>query len=238
MVALLALLLLPILLFSIAGILLAVLRIEPTDTAVIVSCEWLCALAVMGIAGLLLRQHNLPPTAFGLTGVRADRVLLWAGAGVGASYAVLFAWMIAFGLAMLFFPPLQSLIEPEMEKRQEFFEQIPMQSFGISIFLLVAVAIYEETVFRGLLLPLLRRATGRWWLAILISAAVFGCLHIAQGPMAILPLMGVGAALSIIFVLSRSLLAVMIAHFMFDLLQFQLINALPELTELGEGMTP
>ena len=80
--------------------------------------------------------------------------------------------------------------------------------------------------------------TGHWWLAVLISSAIFGALHLPQGVLGALQIAGIGATLGLIFVWSRSLLAVTIAHFIFNFVQFQLIRILPHLQKILEQLQP
>jgi membrane protease YdiL (CAAX protease family) len=65
-----------------------------------------------------------------------------------------------------------------------------------------------------------------WTGAILLSSALFASLHIAQGWLGIVQIFPVGLALAVFFVLTRSLTAVILAHFLFDLVQTQLARLL------------
>ncbi len=96
----------------------------------------------------------------------------------------------------------------------------------VTVALLVPVAIHEETLFRGLLIPYLHRVGLGWPVAVLVSAAVFAALHITQGWLALPQIFAVGLILGGFFIWSRSLLAVMIAHFLFDLIQTELARFL------------
>ena len=68
---------------------------------------------------------------------------------------------------------------------------------------------------------------GSWSAAIVISSAIFAVLHFDQGWIGVIQIMGVGTVFAVFFVLSRSLSAVVIAHFTFNFLQFQMMRLIP-----------
>lgn len=72
-------------------------------------------------------------------------------------------------------------------------------------------AIGEEMVFRGALMPILIKWTGKKHLGVWISAALFSAMHMQF--YGFLPRMMLGALLGYIFLWSRSLWAPIIAHF-------------------------
>jgi len=93
----------------------------------------------------------------------------------------------------------------------------PYQFAAVSL----AVGVYEEVVFRGFLLPRLRRATGSWTFAVLLSSAVFTALHMFDQTAGAMLLIGfLSLTFSTITILRRSILPAMIAHFLFDFSQF------------------
>ena len=64
-------------------------------------------------------------------------------------------------------------------------------------------------------------------MAVLFCSAAFGALHYHQGWPGVILITGTGTVLAITFVLSRSLPAVILTHFIFDFVQFQFIRLLP-----------
>jgi membrane protease YdiL (CAAX protease family) len=199
----------------------------PQIGSFVILLKWADALLVCGLAAYLLLRHRRSPAAFGIRGDRFGRQLLWgAGTLVGAYAYMACTAVVVFGF-MGFFPEIQE----DLKHRAEFADKLPVESVAASILLLIPVAIHEEVLFRGLLLPYLRRLTGCWWLAIAISSIIFGLLHLSQGWLGALQIVGLAAVLSACFLLSRSLVAVTIAHFAFDFLQFQLIRLIPDLDE-------
>ena len=150
------------------------------------------------------------------------------------TYAALLASLAVVLSLLALIPGLES----EIEQRADFASKLPLDSMTTIVLLLIAVAIHEEVVFRALLLPYLRRLMGSWWSAGLLAALIFGMLHVpAQGLLGGVQTFAIGAALVCCYLASRSLLAVTIAHFLFDLFQFQLMRS-EWLRELLENLPP
>ena len=199
--------------------------------------KWFDFALAAGLVCYLCVRHGITPAAFGvrsngLVGVLVQ--LLWSLVAVACVYAYLAVSAVVIGALLLLVP---ELVHDVME-RTEVLKSMPVDRTGLTILLLVPVAAHEEIIFRGLLLPYLRRVTGHWWLAVLISSAIFGALHLPQGVLGALQIAGIGATLGLIFVWSRSLLAVTIAHFIFNFVQFQLIRILPHLQKILEQLQP
>jgi membrane protease YdiL (CAAX protease family) len=190
-----------------------------------------------GLAGALLLyfvlRHGIRSASFGLRRDRVGLQVLW---GIGTLVGV-YGAVFTSGLLVVVIYLVSPELEDDLTKRLEFAEQMPVDSLGTSLILLLAVALNEEIVFRGLLLPYLRRVLGSWWWAGALSALVFASLHVPQqGLLGGLQIFAVGAMLAVFFVLSRSLLAVTLAHLLFDFLQFQLSRVAPHLKELLEHL--
>jgi membrane protease YdiL (CAAX protease family) len=190
-----------------------------------------------GLAGALLLyfvlRHGIRSASFGLRRDRVGLQVLW---GIGTLVGV-YGAVFTSGLLVVVIYLVSPELEDDLTKRLEFAEQMPVDSLGTSLILLLAVALNEEIVFRGLLLPYLRRVLGSWWWAGALSAWVFASLHVPQqGLLGGLQIFAVGAMLAVFFVLSRSLLAVTLAHLLFDFLQFQLSRVAPHLKELLEHL--
>jgi membrane protease YdiL (CAAX protease family) len=189
--------------------------------------KWLEAALALALAAYFVLRHGTPPAVFGF---RADRPLVQFAWGVLAWIAV---YIYMFATALLFAAAIfaSSDGQQEIERRMDFIKKLPLDNVSLTSVLLVAVAIHEELLFRGLLLPLFRRATGRWWSAVVITSAIFGALHFPQGWVAMIQITGVSIVLSVFFVVSRSLLAVILAHFLFDFAQMQLMRVIPRLLD-------
>lgn len=72
-------------------------------------------------------------------------------------------------------------------------------------------ALCEEVCFRGALLPLVRRMTGSWHAAVIVSAAVFSLAHMDMT--AFLARTVLGIVLGVTFVATKSLMAPVLLHF-------------------------
>ena len=219
------------LLFSVAGGLGLdlVLRVLHRDApspmllhTVIIVDKWISAALVLLFTVFLLRYYHLRPAAFG---VRRDQLSTQAAWGLATLFGVYAAFAVSLA-AVVVLLLLNPRLQEDLTNRAEFLGLLPVNSVLGAIALLIPVAIHEELLFRGLLIPFLRRLGLGWTWAIVASAAFFAVLHIGQGWLAIPQVFFIGIALGAFFVLSRSLLAVMIAHFCFDFAQLQLIRVL------------
>lgn len=193
--------------------------------------KWFDALLLVVLAGYFVYRHHLAPAAFGLRGDRPARQVFWAIPTLLAVYGAFFLFVIVIGAAVMLFPDL----EKDLVRRTEFMEMLPLSDTLSIVLLLVPVAIHEELLFRGLLIPYLHRVGCSWVVAVLISTVVFAVLHVTQGWLGIIQIFGVGAMLGACFVLTRSLLAVMLAHFLFDFFQTQLARVvIPWMEQLAQ----
>ncbi len=198
--------------------------------ALVVASKWGEMIAAVGLLVYLLASHRLRPAAYGLRGDGWVQQLGWSVLTLVAMYGYLLLSVLA--IQVLVQLGLISLDE-QIAQRVEFAEKLPIGGWT-TVVLLVAVAIHEEVLFRGLLLTTLRRTTGRWSTAVLGVSAVFAMLHIQQGTLAVLQVFGLSVVLCLMFIASRSLPALVAAHFVFDLVQFQLIRLLPKIQRLIE----
>ncbi len=221
---------LPALLAPIGGEDVGVPEIGP----LVIIQTWCQAGLATGLLLYFVLRHRIKPASFGLRCTQIGSQVLW---GIGTLVGV-YGALFASGALVLTLYTISPGLEDDLTKRLDFIEQMPVTRLGTTLLLLVAVAINEEIIFRGLLLPYLRRVLGSWWSAGLISAMIFAALHIPQQGMlgGGIQIFAIGVVLSVFFILSRSLLAVTFAHLLFDFLQFQLIRVLPDLEKLLESL--
>jgi membrane protease YdiL (CAAX protease family) len=85
---------------------------------------------------------------------------------------------------------------------------------------LLMVGICEELVFRGFMHTFISRYTENSCAIVLISSVAFGLIHWSLGLHAVLITSTVGAILMIAFVRTRSLPAIMLAHFTINFIDF------------------
>lgn len=191
--------------------------------------KW-CELALAVAAAVcLVRGFGFRPASLGLRRDGIRRQMLWGIATLGGLYLALLASSIILVMIMMLAPGT----EEDLTRRLEFLELLPIRDLLTTLLLLVPVAIHEELIFRGLLLPCLRRWLGNWWAAGLVSAALFAALHAPhQGFLAAgIQILSLAAAFTVFFIVSRSLIAVTLAHFLFDFFQFQFLRLLAEFLE-------
>lgn len=84
----------------------------------------------------------------------------------------------------------------------------------------VTAPIFEELLFRGMILPLVARTSG-WLPAILTVSATFALFHLPTS--ALLPLFVLAVFLSLAYIYTRSLSAAMILHALFNLVNITLL---------------
>ncbi|MEW6252317.1 MAG: CPBP family intramembrane glutamic endopeptidase [Planctomycetota bacterium] len=197
--------------------------------------KWFDALLLIVLAAYFRRRNALPASAFGLQTDHLGRQVLWSVPMLAAIYVALIPMIVIVSVLLYLVPQ----VTQDLEHRLRFVELLPLGRLSDTLLLLIPVAIHEELLFRGLLIPYLRRVGLGWLGAIFASSAVFAVLHVTQGWLAILQVFGIGLVLSGCFVLSRSLLAVMLAHFFFDFIQMQILPFLVRwLEQLLPGQAP
>jgi CAAX protease family protein len=86
----------------------------------------------------------------------------------------------------------------------------------LAVILVTVVAIVEETVFRGYLILRLKAVTGRTWLAVVLSAAVFSFGHGYEGSAGLISVFFLGIVLAVVYLWRGSLVASMTIHFLID----------------------
>lgn len=213
---------------------------EPVALTGLAIAKWLQA----GLAALvtlwLLRRRGLTRRAFGLTFNGARATLLWGcGALIGLYTALLGSALLLLMVFVAVAPEQQDAMAADSQQRADLFGSLDLGDPLLTAILLVAVALHEELIFRALILPYLQRITYFWWVSIPLGAMLFGAMHGAQGVLGIFQASLLGLVLGTIFVLSRSIWPVILAHFAFDWLQFALIRSvLPLLEQMQQQMSP
>jgi membrane protease YdiL (CAAX protease family) len=184
--------------------------------------KWFDWALAAGLMAYFLLARRLPGAAFGL---RGDQPLLLLGSAlvtIAAIYLWLMCTVVLIGAVLRLYPDMLK----DVLERTRMIELLPIHDWRRALLLLIPVAAHEEILFRGLLLPYLRRLTGHWWSAVLISSLVFAALHIDQGLAGVFQVLGVSVVLALSFVFTRSLWVVIIAHFAFNFLQFQFMRVI------------
>jgi membrane protease YdiL (CAAX protease family) len=85
---------------------------------------------------------------------------------------------------------------------------------------LLAVGFMEELVFRGCMLAFLKRYTASSLAIVVISSVAFGLIHWSNGLHAVLVTSVIGAVFMTVYLKTRSLPAIMLAHFAINFIDF------------------
>jgi membrane protease YdiL (CAAX protease family) len=175
---------------------------------------WRTVLATAMIVSIT-RMRGLGAASMGLG---AGRLWLNVLLGVGAFLVILMA-VLVFGMLVHFFFP--RLNEKFQENAQLIMDAVPRASPLGFVAASLAIGFYEELIFRGFLMPRLRRATGSWVLAVLITTVLFALLHLGdQAPEALLAITALSLSFSVVTILRHSIVPAIIAHALFDLFMF------------------
>lgn len=108
----------------------------------------------------------------------------------------------------------------EAEIKQETTQQLYLKmDSGILLFYNLFVfcfvpSICEEVFFRATMQPLWIKITGRKWLAVVITAVIFSCLHFQF--LGFLPRLFAGAVIGTIFLFSNNIVLAIICHFIYN----------------------
>ncbi|MBU0485546.1 MAG: CPBP family intramembrane metalloprotease [Proteobacteria bacterium] len=85
---------------------------------------------------------------------------------------------------------------------------------------LLLVGILEELIFRGFMHTFISRYTENSFIIVTISAVTFGLIHWSLGLHAVLVTSIIGAVFMIAYLITRSLPAIMLAHFAINFIDF------------------
>lgn len=185
--------------------------------------------ATVGIALLIARLRNQPLAALGIHG---RDMAINIGVGVAAGFVILLS-IFAFRvfLAMV----SKSIRNAMFQSAKDTGDTIPEMSFLLTLVVAAGVGLYEELLFRGFALPRLRRLTGSWVAATIIGSILFALLHGYQGFVGMVTVFFLSVGLSITFVLRKSIVPVIVAHFLIDAIGFTMLHLVnPEDLKLPE----
>jgi membrane protease YdiL (CAAX protease family) len=87
----------------------------------------------------------------------------------------------------------------------------------LAVLLVAVVAIAEETIFRGYLLLRFRAVTGNLGLAVVLSTLIFTAGHSYEGGAGMATVAILGLVFTALYLSTRSLIASIVVHFLFDL---------------------
>lgn len=176
--------------------------------------------AGLGMLVAIVMLHRIRGLPLSVSGFRADSLFLEAV--LGASLTLL--TLAVCGLLAVALFVLVPGLSAEMQQTQETIQRsFPRMSRGHLVLMSAWVAVFEEAVFRGFLLPRLRLLV-RWWpAAIVIGSGAFALLHLYQGAFAAGIVFVLGVAFGAVFVWRRSVAPVIVWHFLFNSVQLLLL---------------
>ena len=145
-------------------------------------------------------------------------------ASIPVTYGLNMAWVF---IVWSCWPDLMKQFYENSERLAELIPRGGVVGVGA---LALAISVYEELLFRGFLLPRLRRATGSWVLAVFLSTAVFTALHgFDQTPAALVSVAGLSLIYSLLTIWRRSIVPAIVGHFLYDWVVFLWFNYMEEL---------
>jgi uncharacterized protein len=171
------------------------------------------------LTALLARRDPSWRMSFGLTRLRLGRAIGWSLFGFLGTYALNIAVSTLYLSA-------HGDLESIAARRITQFGSLAELPLGVIAPLVLFVAVWEETVFRGFLLGRMRAAMPRRStrgaalcrdaVAVLLTAVCFGAGHGYQGPLGLVQTATAGVALGILAVWRQSLWPAIGAHLLID----------------------
>jgi len=149
-------------------------------------------------------------------GWRTDYPLLDVMIGIGL-FLFMTAALIALSVGMYLLAP--DVHERMQQTQENIAATIPKMPPGLLVLMSAWVAVFEETVFRGFLLTRLRAMVGWWPAAVVLGAALFAPGHWYQGAIGVGFTFVLGILLGGIFAWRKSLVPVIILHFLLNTVQ-------------------
>lgn len=200
-------------------------RYVPADSEIVVHVAGI-SVVLLSVAIWRLRRHSQSPAMIGLRTITVREA-----AGYG-----LLAWIGCLGLNLLVVPlvlfasgaSFEELTAERVETARMFAATPAWWVLPLSIY----VGVYEEIIFRGLMLARLSVLFGAWrWPPVVISAVVFAVLHAPQGGLAVVQIFLMGVVFALVAAWRRSIWPVIVAHALWDSMAFVLSRVLPDLLE-------
>ncbi len=183
--------------------------------------EWAIAIAVLGLWFALGRGGG----AIGLVPGSGARV--WAGYGLAI---VVCALIVQQAWSIFRSPKKRANLHKELGSVSFLTPHTPkeLRTFYAAS---ITAGICEEIIYRGFMIAYLMAFGMPFWVAGLVSSVAFGFAHAYQGPRGILKTATVGGTMALLYGLTGSLWAPIVAHAVMDLaagrLTFTLLNDTP-----------
>lgn len=195
--------------------------VQPISFPVLLLNMAIRLILVWGLITWRLRVRKQRPALIGWTA----RNLLREGALGLPMAGVLLMVSVAMAVwLLLLWPELLSVVYKN--RQAGLMETFPKMDVWQWIVLPIVVAAIEEPFFRGLLQQRLTVVFGHPLWGILAQAVLFGGPHLYEGPTAALTIFYLGVILGALTWWRRSLVPAMVAHAVFNMVNFALIHVL------------
>lgn len=185
-------------------------RPAPTGGTLLANVALTHGLLAVGLLALVW-YASIPVASVGIGPVSGASVAVGLGIGVGLYLASEATTIVAARVG----------IEPDERLRAYLAPTRPIEWVVLLLAILPLIAAAEELLFRGVLVGALGVGFGLspWALAV-GSSILFGLAHSAQGGVGVVVTAALGFVLAVAFVLSESLVVVVLAHYTIDALEF------------------
>jgi membrane protease YdiL (CAAX protease family) len=175
--------------------------------------------AALLLGGIWLTE--VPLSALGVTAAPIASGPLGVGVGLAVGVAISLANTLAAGLVDIF----------DTDPSEELREMLaPETARGWALLLFVVLPIiagFEELLFRGALIGAFAVGFGvSPWLLAVLSSVAFAAGHGAQGGLGVVVTGLLGFALAAVFVLTNSLLVVVVAHYVVNAVEFVVVEGM------------
>ena len=173
------------------------------------------AAAAIAIIVVIARVRRQSALSLGLSRKGLVRNALIGTAATAVVYGLI---ILVMPILVLVWPELKELLSENAERILDAIPRLHPAGFvGVAL----VVGVYEELFFRGFLMTRIRRATNSWFLAVVISTAVFSLLHLAdQTAPAVVFVTILSLVFSLVTIWRRSIIPAIVGHFLFNLSQF------------------
>lgn len=200
--------------FTVAGVVTILLLVTRTSPGQAFTLGYSLAAVAVGLLSMLaLGARRIPGflSEVGLAWPKEGAARLGRGVLVGLGLGLAAAGLAA---AYLWVVSLIPSLRPYLEAPSLWSQAGRSDRLWLVLLFVVAAPVFEEYLFRGLLLRSLQRHTGPVRAAV-FSSAVFGLMH---SPVAFFPVFVLGLAAAVSFRRGSSLLAPIVAHMVYNAL--------------------
>lgn len=173
------------------------------------------AAASIAIIALIVRVRRQSARSLGLN---REGFVPNALIGAGSTALVYGLILLVMPILVVIWPELNELMN---ENANRIFNAVPKLHPAGFVGVALVVGVYEELFFRGFLMTRMRRATDSWFVAVIVSTAVFSALHMAdQTAPAVVLVTLLSLVFSLVTIWRQSIIPAIVCHFLFNLSQF------------------